>query len=377
MIFQFSLRRLWAIFLKEFIQMKRDRFTFGMMIGIPLMQLLLFGFAINSDPKYLPTVVVSADHSAITRDILSRMQNSKYFYFLNSNASDQIAERMIRSGEAQFAIFFPEQFTERLIRNQKPEILLEIDATDPSASAYAVSAMNAVIQQISGEFSGSLQYLKTNSPPINLIVQAKYNPERMTQYNIVPGLSGVVLTMTMVMITALAIARERERGTMEGLLAMPTRPLEVILGKLIPYVLVGYVQLSVILLMAHFAFSIPIYGSLILLLLACFPFIIANLCVGLTFSTLARNQLQAMQSSFFFFLPSILLSGFMFPFNGMPVWARVIGNALPLTHYLRIVRGIMLKGNGFLDISKDLGAIVLFFLVALLIALKRYKQTLD
>lgn len=377
MTFYFSWHRLWAIILKEFTQMKRDRFTFMMMIGIPIMQLILFGFAINSNPKYLPTAVVAADFSNFTRTLIADLQNSTYFKILEGNKSTQEAEKLLRTGQAQFVIYFPQNFTQKLIHGDKPELLIEADATDPAATGYAISAIQNLNNLFSQQLTGSLNYLKTSNNPINLIVQAKYNPEAITQYNIVPGLLGVVLTMTMVMITALVITRERERGTMESLLAMPVRPLEVILGKLIPYIFVGYIQVLVILLIGHFIFNVPIDGNIILLLLCCLPFIMANLAVGLTFSTLAKNQLQAMQSSVFFFLPSLLLSGFMFPFHGMPLWAQYIGNCLPLTHFLLIVRGIMLKGNGIFDILPDVGAILIFFLVALIIAIKRYKQTLD
>ena len=372
-----SFPRLYALMLKEFTQMKRDRFTFAMMIGVPIMQLILFGFAINSDPKHLPTAIVSADNSAFTRTLIASMQNSTYYAIKPGLTSAADAEQMLKRGWVQFVIFIPQDFTQRLVHGSNPEILIEADATDPAATSIALATFQNLIQNISQQFTGSLGFLNQSNPPIHLVLQPKYNPERVTQYNIVPGLLGVVLTMTMVMITALAITRERERGTMESLLAMPVKPLEVMIGKLTPYILIGYVQVTVILMVAHWLFKVPIDGSLILLFSACFPFIIANLAMGLTFSTLASNQLQAMQSSMFFFLPSILLSGFMFPFYGMPVWAQTIGNVLPLTHFLVIVRGIMLKGNGLIDIYPSLLAILLFFIAALALGLKRYRQTLD
>lgn len=377
MNFHFSWQRLWAIILKEFTQMKRDKLTFGLMIGIPFLQLILFGYAINSDPKYLPTAVVAADESIFSRTIVNQLQNSGYFKILDGNKSRTEADWLIRTGKAQFVVYFPQNFTKRLIHGEKPELLVEADATDPAATSYALGVIPMIIQNISQNFTGSLSYLNIPEFPINLIIQSKYNPERITQYNIVPGLLGVVLTMTMVVITSLAITRERERGTMESLLAMPVRPLEVMIGKITPYIFVGYIQVAVILILAHYLFKVPIDGSVMLLFIACFPFIIANLGVGLTFSTLATNQLQAMQSSFFFFLPSILLSGFMFPFHGMPGWAQVIGNALPLTHFLIIVRGIMLKGNGLIEILPSIEAILLFFGVTILIGIKQYHQTLD
>lgn len=373
----FSWRRFWAILLKEFSQMKRDRMTFAMMIGIPLIQLILFGYAINSDPKQLPTVVVAADQSEFTRKIVADLQSSNYFKIIEGQQDQKKAEELLRRGAVQFVVYFPQNFTEKLIRGEKPEMLLEADATDPAATSFSLSVLQNINQLIAQRFSGSLRYLKMPQPPIKLIVQPKYNPERITQYNIVPGLLGVVLTMTMVVITSLAITRERERGTMESLLAMPVRPLEVMVGKLVPYIVVGYVQVSVILFVAHYLFQVPVNGSLLLLFLSCFPFIIANLAVGLTFSTLAKNQLQAMQASFFFFLPSILLSGFMFPFYGMPYWAQCIGNILPLTHFLTIVRGIMLKGNGLIEIINSVSAILLFFIIVMSVGIKRYRQTLD
>lgn len=373
----FSWQRLWTVILKEFIQMKRDRLTFGMIIGIPLVQLTLFGYAINTDPKYLPTAIVSADHSIFTRDLITSLQNSSYFEMLPAVQSEKTAEKMLATGKVQFVIYIPPKFSERLIQGNRPQILVEVDATDPVATGFAVGALQNLNQTLNKYFTGSLSYLKTQPPPINVVTQLKYNPERITQYNIVPGLLGVVLTMTMVAITSLAITRERERGTMEGLLAMPIRPVEVMLGKVLPYIVVGYIQVSLILLAAHYLFSVPIEGSLILLFLACLPFIAANLTVGLLFSTIAQNQLQAMQLGFFYFLPSMLLSGFLFPFRGMPDWAQFIGNLLPLSHFLPIVRGILLKGNNFSDILPSIEAIILFFLVVLVLGLKRYRQTLD
>jgi ABC-2 type transport system permease protein len=376
MTMQFSWTRLWAIILKEFTQMKRDRVTFGMMIGLPLLQLILFGFAINTDPKALPTAIISADQSVFTRDFTVALQNSSYFKIVPNIKTEAEAERNLRRAQIQFAIYIPQNFSAQLARNQQPQILVEADATDPSATGNAIQAVQT-INNLLYNYQGPLRYLNSGQSPVNLVIQSKYNPGRVSQYNIVPGLLGVVLTMTMIIITSLAITRERERGTMESLLAMPVRPFEVILGKLIPYIVVGYIQVSLILLAARVLFSVPIEGSLILLLLACLPFIAANLGVGLMFSTLAKNQLQAMQLSFFFFLPSILLSGFMFPFRGMPDWAQTIGNILPLTHFLLIVRGILLKGNGLFDILPEIYSITLFLIVALLLGVRRYRQTLD
>lgn len=373
----FSWYRLWAVILKEFTQMKRDRVTFLMMIMLPFLQLILYGYAINTDPKKLPTVVVSADDSVFTRNFIAALQNSAYFKILHGIQNQAEADRMLAQGKIQFVIYIPQNFTERLIHNTKPEILVEADATDPSATSNALQAIQSINTTIYSNYEGILSYLRPTDSPVNLVVQSKYNPGRVTQYNIVPGLLGVVLTMTMIVITALAVTRERERGTMESLLAMPVLPVEVMLGKLIPYILVGYIQVTLILGVSYFLYSIPMNGSVTLLYFACLPFIAANLAVGLMFSTFATNQLQAMQLSFFFFLPSILLSGFMFPFRGMPDWAQAIGNALPLTHFMVIVRGIILKGNSLIDILPAIESIMVFLLVVLILGIKRYRQTLD
>ncbi|WP_020677487.1 ABC transporter permease [Geopsychrobacter electrodiphilus] len=376
--FRFSFRRFWAMVSKEFVQIRRDRVTFAMILGIPIMQMVLFGFAINGDPRHLPTAVINADQGAFSRSIVTAMQNSTYFQPVRRVTSEAEAARLIEIGEVQFVLNIPPQFSRRLMRGERPDLLLTADATDPAATGNALAAFRVLTESaVSRDLEGPLTSLRRKPAPLNIILHPRFNPEAITQYNIVPGLMGVVLTMTLVIITALAITRERERGTMENLLATPVRPLEVMLGKIIPYVIVGYLQLVFILLTAYLLFHVPLVGSLTLLLGVSLLFIAANLGVGLTFSTLARNQLQAVQMAFFFFLPSILLSGFMFPFRGMPVWAQYLGSALPLTHYLRIVRGILLKGNGLTEILPNLWPILLFLVVALTIGLKRYRQTLD
>ena len=375
----FSFKRLIAIIVKEFTQMRRDRLTFAMLVGIPLMQLLLFGYAINSNPKNLPTDIVSHDHSAYTRTFISALQNTGYFNVIKSNTSDQEAEYDIATGQAQFTLNIPADFTRDLIKGKRPSLLLTVDATDPMSGAYAISALSNLSQRVFTRqlAQDGLSKLVQTASPFKLISHAKYNPENITQYNIVPGLMGVVLTMTMVMITGLAITRERERGTMESLLSTPARPIEVMLGKILPYVIMGYIQQFIILILAVGVFNIPEAGSYPLLILLTLPFICANLAVGLTFSTIAKNQLQSMQMTFFFFLPSILLSGFMFPFYGMPTWAQWIGECLPLTHFLRIIRGIMIKGNEFYVLWPDVWPILVFTLIVMLVGLKRYRQTLD
>jgi len=375
---RFTPHRLWAVVIKEFIQMRRDRVTFGMMVGIPLMQLMLFGFAINSDPRQLPTAVRMADDGPFARTLVAAMQHSEYFNIIRTTATEAETQQLLQLGEVQFVVNIPVDFSRQLLRGERPALLVEADATDPAAVGPAVSALRAVADSVlDRDLKGPLAALRVSQSPIELRLHAHYNPENITQYNVVPGLLGVVLTMTMVVITALAITRERERGTMENLLATPVRPFEVMLGKIIPYIVVGYIQLSLILLAAHFIFQVPLVGSVTLLYLVAFLFIAANLAVGITFSTLAKNQLQAVQMAFFFFLPSILLSGFMFPFRGMPEWAQWVGTCLPNTHFLRIVRGILLKGNGFTEIIPELWPLLLFLTIAMTIGVKRYRQTLD
>lgn len=375
---RFTFHRFWAVVLKEFIQMRRDRVTFGMMVGIPLMQLMLFGFAINSDPKHLPTVVLNADHGPFGRSLVAGMQHSAYFEFAQEVSTEAEADRLLALGDVQFVVQIPSDFSRRLIRGESPEVLVEADATDPGAAGGALAAVQALVETVwQRDMGGPLSHLKRGPPAVNLVVHRLYNPEVVTQYNIVPGLMGVVLTMTMVIITALAITRERERGTMENLLATPVRPFEVMAGKILPYIVVGYIQVSLILLAARFVFQVPMVGSLFVVYVVAVLFIAANLAVGITFSTLAQNQLQAMQMAFFFFLPSILLSGFMFPFRGMPEWAQHIGSVLPLTHFLRIVRGVLLKGSGWAEIMPEVWPIALFMVVVMAIGVKRYRQTLD
>ncbi len=373
-----SLARFWAIVIKEFIQMRRDRLTFGMIIGIPVVQLMLFGYAINGDPKHLPTAVLLADNSQQGRSLLSALKNSDYFRFVREVHTEAEAEAVLARGEVQFVVTIPENFSRNLLRGERPALLVEADATDPSATGNAIASLRTLlVSALQHDLKGPLAFLAGSYGPVNLRVHARYNPEGISQYNIVPGLMGVVLTMTMVMITGLAITRESERGTMENLLSMPTRPLEVLLGKIIPYIFVGYIQVGLILIAARFVFHVPMAGSIPLLLLTSLAFIAANLAIGITFSTLAKNQLQAVQMTFFFFLPSMLLSGFMFPFRGMPEWAQAIGEILPLTHFLRIVRGILLKGNGFAEVIPQLWQLILFAVVVLTVGVKRYRKTLD
>lgn len=374
----FKIHRWWAIVVKEFIQMRRDRLTFGMIIGIPLIQLTLFGFAINSDPKQLPTAVLQADPSPHARTLLNAIRHSGYFYIVSTPATEAELATLLQRGEIQFGLIIPPNFSRDLLRGEHPTLLLQADATDPAATSNALAALTAIVQTgLDRDFQGTLGFLHSRPPAVELRMHRLYNSEGITQYNVVPGLMGVVLTMTMVMITALAITRERERGTMENLLAMPVRPLEVMIGKIVPYILIGYIQVGLILLAARWLFAVPMLGSIPLLLLVSLIFIAANLAVGITYSTIATNQLQAMQMAFFFFLPSILLSGFMFPFRGMPHWAQMIGEVLPLTHFLRLVRGILLKGNGLSDSIPHLIPIIIFMVVVITVGMLRYRETLD
>ena len=370
--------RFLAILIKELRQVRRDRLTFGMMIGVPIIQLILFGFAINSDPKHLPTAVVVADPSEFSRSFVAGLANSAYFDITHRPASEAEADALLATGTVQFVLVVPPDFARQLVRGERPVLLMAADATDPAATGNAIAALAGIGQRSIGrDLVGPLAALRAADAPFELRVQRRYNPEGLTSYNVVPGLIGVILTMTMVMMTSLAMTRERERGTMENLLATPARPFEVMLGKIVPYILIGYVQVAVILVAAWLLFDVPMVGSLALLSAVLVLFIAANLAVGFTFSTIARNQLQAMQLTFFFFLPSMLLTGFMFPFRGMPAWAQAIGEVFPLTHFLRIVRGIMLKGNGLVEVAPQLWPIALFMAVAGLVALKRYRQTVD
>jgi ABC-2 type transport system permease protein len=367
-----------GIILKEFIQLKRDRLTFGMIIGIPVLQLLLFGFAINTDPKHLPTAVLDMDGSIYARRLVVAMQTSEYFQITTQTQSEQEVERLLAHSEAQFVLSIPADFSRKLVRGETPQLLLEADASDPTAVNNAVSAMQVIASTaLQRDLSGALGTRLPARSALDLRVHRRYNPEGIVAYNIVPGLLGTILTMTMVLMTGLAITRERERGTFENLLATPARPIEVMTGKIVPYIMIGLIQVTLILLAARYIFNVPMLGNLFLLYCVVSLFVAANLTVGITFSSIARNQLQAMQMTFFFFLPSILLSGFMFPFRGMPDWAQVVGKLLPLTHFLVLVRGILLKGNGLMELWPAIWPIIVFIVAVIAIGLRFYRRTLD
>jgi ABC-2 type transport system permease protein len=367
-----------GIIVKEFIQLKRDRLTFGMIIGIPVLQLILFGYAINADPKRLPTAVLSADTSPYSRSFLSAMQTSEYFRVDHLVASEAQVDELLARGEVTFAVTIPENFGRKLVRGERPVLLVEADASDPAAIGNAVAALAQLsFSALDRDLNGALAELKPVAPPVEVRVHRRYNPEAITAYNIVPGLIGTILTMTMVLMTGLAMTRERERGTFENLLATPALPIEVMTGKIVPYILIGLIQVTLIIAAALTLFDVPMQGNALLLYFVVFLFIAANLTLGITFSSIARNQLQAMQMTFFFFLPSILLSGFMFPFRGMPEWAQWLGSLLPLTHFVLLVRGIMLKGNTLPELVPQIWPILVFMLVVIGIGLRFYKRTLD
>jgi ABC-2 type transport system permease protein len=374
----FSVTRWWGIVLKEFLQLKRDRITFGMVVGIPIIQIVLFGYAINTDPKQLPTAVVMADRSEFTRSYLAAMRTSGYFLLVEELPDEAAAHAALARGDVQFVVSFPADFSRRLLRGERPAMLIEADATDPAATGAALASVRDLAAAVAKrELTGALAPLAGAPAPFEVRVHKLYNPEGIAQHNIVPGLMGVILTMTMVMMTGLAMTRERERGTMENLLAMPAQPLEVMTGKIVPYIFIGLVQATIILLAALYLFGVPFAGSVVVLYLVSLLFIAANLTVGITISSIARNQLQAMQLTFFFFLPTMLLSGFMFPFRGMPGWAQTIGNVLPSTYFMRLVRGILLKGNDWPDLWPNIWPLMVFTVVMMSIAMIFYRKTLD
>ncbi len=375
---RFSLSRWLGIIVKEFIQLKRDRLTFGMVVGIPVIQLVLFGYAINADPKHLPAAVLAADRSPYSRSFISALQNSGYFELVREVQSESEAESLLSHGEVQFIVTIPADFSRRIARGEPAQLLVEADATDPGATSNALAALSQLANNaLARDLKGPLGEGATAPAAIDLRVHRRYNPEGITAYNIVPGLLGTILTMTLVLMTGLAMTRERERGTFENLLATPALPIEVMTGKVVPYIVIGLIQVSLIYLFGRWLFDVPMLGNLGVLYVAMLLFIAANLTLGITFSTIARNQLQSMQMMIFYFMPSILLSGFMFPFRGMPDWAQWLGNLLPLTHFLILIRGIMLKGTGLVDSWPQVWPILAFTFVVLAAGLARYRRTLD
>ncbi|OGT37861.1 MAG: mannose-1-phosphate guanyltransferase [Gammaproteobacteria bacterium RIFCSPHIGHO2_12_FULL_38_14] len=373
-----SFFRLWGLVVKEFTQFKRDHSTFAMVISVPIIQLILFGLAINTNPRHLPTALINFDQGPFSRTLIQQLNATQYFNFDHFPQTEAAAQKLFDRHQVLFTLNIPPDFSRKLVRGQKPVALLEVDGTDPVSVGSAVAAVNGLMPTLfQYDLVGPLSRLKPSAGPAEIRIHVKYNPSAITQYNIVPGLLGTVLTMTFVIVASMALTRERERGTLEGLLSTPILPIEVIIGKATPFIVVGYVQVIIVLAIAHLFFKVPMNGSFILLILVTFPFILANLFTGIMISTFAKTQLEASQFGIFFFLPSMLLSGFAFPFKGMPMWAQGLGNILPLTHFINIIRGIMLKGIGFRDVWVDLIPLLLFMIVILFIALKRYRQTLD
>ncbi|MEI9852452.1 MAG: ABC transporter permease [Sphingomonas sp.] len=374
----FSLLRIWAVLVKEFTQLTRDRITYAMLLGVPLVQLLLFGYAINNDPRHLPTAVLVQDNSTMSRSALSAIARTGYFDIVRQVRTPQELDTLVRDGEVQFAITIPGDFGRRVVRGDKAQILVEADASDPSATGSALAALAALPQEaLKRELTGALARPPGAAQPFELVVHRRFNPENITAYNIVPGLLGIILSLTLVMMTALGVTREQERGTMESLLATPVQPIEVMIGKLAPYVVVGAVQAVVILSLGRLLFGVPMAGGWPGLVLGLLLFIIGSLALGFLISTVARTQLQAMQLSFFYMLPSILLSGFMFPFRGMPEWAQAIGTVIPVTHFLRVVRGALLKGQSLGEMAPSILALAVFVCAVTALALSRYRTTLD
>lgn len=372
-----SWTRIFAVLMKEFVQLSRDRLTYAMILAMPIVQILLFGYAINSDPRHLPMAVYVQDNSAFSRSILTSLQNSSYFDIVEEARSPAALDAAMEQGRVLFTLTIPPDFSRRVVRGDRPRILIEADASDPVATGGALSALAALPQQaLARDLTGPLAP-RAAAAPFEVVIHPRYNPESISAYNIVPGLLGVVLTMTLVMMTALGMTRELERGTMESLLATPVQPLEVMIGKLAPYVGIGLIQTAVILSLARLLFDVPFQGGWLALGVGVLLFIVGSLALGFLISTVARSQLQAMQMSVFYLLPSILLSGFMFPFRGMPDWAQAIGSAIPVTHFLRVVRGSLLKGLGVTESWPSLMALVIFVLVVTSLAMARYRTTLD
>ncbi len=373
----FSFRRFWAVVVKEFLQLRRDRMTFAMIVAIPLVQTILFGYAINTDPRNLPAAVVGGDGSPLARSFVAGLAASGYFSLAGA-MSEREAEQALREGRILFAVTIPSDFARRVLRGERPQILVEADGSDPVAASGALAALPGILARAQAkDLSGPLAGLAGTPAPYSVAVHRRYNPEGLTRYNIVPGLMGLILTLMTVMMTALAVTRERERGTMENLLASPLTPLEIMAGKILPYVAIGHIQMGIVLGAALFLFRIPFAGDPLVFYAASVVFMAANLTVGVTVSSLARNQLQALQMTIFYFLPNLMLSGFMFPFAGMPDWARAIGSVLPLTHFNRIVRGVLLKGSGWTELWPSLWPIALFACLVMVLAVRSFRRTLD
>jgi ABC-2 type transport system permease protein len=369
--------RIRAMIFKETRQMARDPGTIGLMFLMPIMQLMIFGFAINSDPRHLPLAVESNDNSVFSRSIVSALKTTTYFEVREVVDHYGEGERLLAEGKAQFLLTIPADFSRSLVRGEHPQLLLTVDATDPSATGPAVGAVDeAVRQALVRELIGPLAARAQGPPPVTMVTHRSYNPEGITSHSTVPGLLAVILSMTMVMMTAMSVTREAEQGTMENLLATPLRPFEVMVGKIVPYLLMGVVQMVVVMLFAALVFHVPFVGSYWLAVTVTLLFIAVSLALGFTISTIAQNQLQAMQISFFYMLPGILLSGFAFPFRGMPKWAQYFAEVMPMTHYIRLIRGVMLKGWSFWVALPEMSVLALMLVVLGFIAVRRYQDVI-
>lgn len=373
----FSLTRCWAVLVKEIIQFKRDRMTFLILLSVPVVELLLFGFAINFDARKLPTAVVDMSRDRFSRNILGSLEMSGFFR-LDHNALDaETAERLLKSGDVQFIVTIPSDLGTRALRGEDPQILVEADMTDPTAASGAIAALEQISASALASELPAPGGTASAAVPLNIVVHKRFNPESISQYNIIPGLLGVILEMSMMITTGLALTRESERGTIENLISLPFTSAEVLIGKILPYIAVGIVQAVSVILVAQHVFHVPILGALPLLAVACLTFIVCTVLLGYTFSTFVKTQMQATQVIMFYFLPSLLLSGFMFPFRGMPRWAQGIGELLPLTHFMRIARGVMLKGANFQEIARPYSALLIFIVAFSAVALIRFRRTLD
>ena len=400
-----SPRRLYSLLRKEWVQVRRDPMTLRLIIALPIMQLFLFGYAINTNPHNLPTGLLISEPTKYERTIVTALENTGY-YDIKRYASEEESEQALARGEALFVVNVPPNFDRSVDRGEQPSILIDADATDPSAIGNATAALGAVANVLNRDLP-PIRQARPTTTPFQFVVHARYNPEQLTVLNVVPGLICVVLTMSTMLMTTLSITRERERGTMENLMAMPVRPIEIMLAKVVPFIGIGYLQAITILIsmpvrpieimlakvvpfigigylqaitiliVSSLVFHLPIRGSVPLLLLSLGLFIAGNLAIGLTFSTISSNQMQAQQLAQFSLLPSLILSGFIFPFRGMPLWAQWLGELLPTTHAIRIVRSVLLKGNGMAAIAPELWPIAVFTLLVMGVAVWFYRETLD
>lgn len=369
--------RIGAMVFKEVRQMARDPGTLAMMFFFPIMQLLIFGFAINNDPRHLPLAVEVGDYSVYSREIVAGLRNTGYFDVIEVRGGAHEGDRLIAEGKAQFLLTIPPNFARDLVRGDRPQLLLTADATDPAATGPAVASVGeAVTHALGHDLIGPLARLQAGGGPVDMVLHKSYNPEGITSHNTVPGLLAVILSMTMVALTAMSVTRETEQGTMENLLATPLRPIEVMIGKIIPYIVMGLVQTVVVLIFAATVFKVPFEGSLLLLFFVTLLFIVVSLALGFTMSTVAKSQVQAMQMSIFYIMPSVLLSGFAFPYRGMPRVVQWLAEILPPTHYIRLVRGIMLKGWDLSLALPQIGVLALMLGVLTFVAVRRYQDTI-